>query len=374
MWLPPLLIALACAAAGCIAFGSDDRWIHHSHGLAIIVYSRRLLWPLVTAAVLLCVAVLGLVITNRRSAWWLLGLLPIVALLGKHFENRPKQFILDNATFVAADDSRLTWIYNDWIVGFSLGDQAFALPYRALATTPIVLVTAHDKRALLLFSAAGNRAVATGIAREFKAKDLEIIAKPGGVPILYDSRLGQFIVSETGRTIDGKKPVGFTNLLTTEKVLWLDWHKTHPDTNVLLAYAPVNEVCAPANRGQDVSLIAATQPVIIRTDNLAESVINFKAADQCLLLTEWTTGDFHAFERVVGKDLFPRFTVQPNRKIPAASLVDSDTGSAWTLSGRALSGPLKGTQLKELPIETDLDWQTLKFWQPELSISDTNGH
>lgn len=372
VWLPPLLIALACAAAAAVAFGNDPNWIHHAHGLAVILMTRRLLWPLMTLSVMLCVALIALVVTSKRSVWWLIGLLPVVALIGKRLAEKPTLIVLDNPTFVAAGDLQTLPKNDTPVVGLTLDDQALSLPYDVLALAPAVFITEHDKRALVMFNAPGNRAVAYTIARELKPKDLEIVSSPGGVPLIYDTRLGQFIVSETGRTVDGTKPVGFLNALQTEKTTWQAWRLAHPDTKI---FNPPNlPTVAIPGTGPAVTLIPATQPVAVQAEPAKDALLNFKNGNQCLLALRDPAGRLHVFDRQVGSDLFPKFSAKTNRKLPEAALIDSDTASAWTIDGRCISGPLKGQKLKELPIEPDLDWPTLKFWEPNVTLAHTDEH
>jgi hypothetical protein len=57
------------------------------------------------------------------------------------------------------------------------------------------------------------------------------------------------------------------------------------------------------------------------------------------------------------------------RKADAASLtlVDSGTGSEWDLTGRAVAGPLSGTQLRQIPLLKDywFDWKT---YHPDTAV------
>jgi hypothetical protein len=48
-------------------------------------------------------------------------------------------------------------------------------------------------------------------------------------------------------------------------------------------------------------------------------------------------------------------------------IVDRETGSVWTLLGRARSGPLKGTQLEIIP-HLDAFWFSWASWQPDTTI------
>src|SRR5947209_175601 len=78
MTVPLVLIVLATVAAAVLAYGTDPTWAQFSHGIDVILWSRRLQWPLIVVALLLCLALLALVIAAKRRAWWLVALLPIL--------------------------------------------------------------------------------------------------------------------------------------------------------------------------------------------------------------------------------------------------------------------------------------------------------
>src|SRR5215212_6113866 len=91
-----------------MAYGTDPRWIERSWGLNLIILSRRLQWPLVAVSLILCLALLGLVISGKRRAWWLIALAPVMALFVHRFVTAPanRYAVLDEPAFVAAADAR----------------------------------------------------------------------------------------------------------------------------------------------------------------------------------------------------------------------------------------------------------------------------
>jgi len=54
---------------------------------------------------------------------------------------------------------------------------------------------------------------------------------------------------------------------------------------------------------------------------------------------------------------------------PQLALIDSETGSEWDFTGKALSGPLAGRQLTKLPILADY-WFDWKSYHPGTSLFD----
>ena len=53
--------------------------------MMIITLARRLQWPLIVLSMMACLGLIGLVITAKRRAWWLIGLAPVLALFAHRF-------------------------------------------------------------------------------------------------------------------------------------------------------------------------------------------------------------------------------------------------------------------------------------------------
>jgi hypothetical protein len=232
-----------------------------------------------------------------------------------------------------------------------------------------------------MWSARANHAAAFRIARELKARDLEIVSKPADTLLLYDSRLGQFIIALTGKTAHGEKPVGLNQPVETIKTTWSMWKKAHPGTRVLRGYEPKGAPSGPilpTQAGQMVdglpaetriAVVATTQPCAIATESIGKQLLNATAGPaKLLMLRDPVTLRLRAFDRNVKEDLFPKFIVKSSRQHPEAAMVDSDTNSWWTLDGKAVAGPLEGSHLKELPVEEDLYWGVMKYWFPGLGM------
>ena len=105
---PLLLIALAVSAAAMLAYGTSPNWSQFEQGLRVIVWSRRLQWPLVTLSLLFCVVLIGLVVVGQRRAWWLIGLGPVLALFVHRFgaDNPLAPCVADNPPLLAVSVPR----------------------------------------------------------------------------------------------------------------------------------------------------------------------------------------------------------------------------------------------------------------------------
>jgi hypothetical protein len=378
------LILLSTGAAAVIAFGTHPGLAAHSaRGLETIMLTRRLEWPLILLCLVPCIILLGLVITNKRRVWWLIGLAPVLGLFFHRFgpmRGHP-MYILDEPIFV---DAASDFAPHDewWVVGVVFDDQAYALPYWALWNMPVVFITDYDKRMMVMWSAQANRATAYHVNREFKARDLEFASTPMDSPLIFDRRLGQFIVAVTGQTVQGQKPIGLGAPIETTRTTWTIWRKMHPKTKVLRGYESSGEPVVPvlpSNKGAVVDGIPAeTRIAVIGTNppgatpsaDAGQTPVNTTAGQvRVLLIRDPATGRLRAFDRNVNQDLFPTFAAKSDRRNPEIALIDADSNSLWTIDGHAVEGPLKGSQLKEYPVEDDLYWGVMKYWYPQMTLA-----
>src|SRR5215204_4712925 len=100
-----------------MAYGTHPAWAQFPNGLEFILVARRLQWPMVALALILCLVLLALVISGRRRAWWLIGLGPVLALFVHRFARDPvNQFAcVENPPFVLASEAKHL-ADNDWVV------------------------------------------------------------------------------------------------------------------------------------------------------------------------------------------------------------------------------------------------------------------
>jgi hypothetical protein len=385
--LPLLLICGAVGSAAIVAYGTSSDLAQYAHGIQIIIISRRLEWPMVVLSLVLSGILLGMTISGRRGVWWLLGLGPVLALFVRGFSAayHPAIGLLDAPQFVAADKVDATSIANQYVVGLIFDSKPYALPYSALADTPLILFSGFQKRALLIWSMTANRAVLLPLDRDTPPREIEVVSRPADSLLLFDTRLGQFIVGVTGRTVCGATPVGFGTPLNVEKMRFADWMRLHPDTLVMQPGA--NNIAAPgapvlpslkfpmATGGPigetRIGILATTQPSAVLSDMKLDSPINMEAGETRILLErDPTIKSMRAFDRHLKEDLFLTFKPLSRipRKHPEATLVDADTQSIWTLDGHAVDGPLKGERLHEIAVDDGLYWGVMKFWIPNLKL------
>ena len=378
--LPIILICGAASAAAILAYGTDPRLAHFAHGVQYIMLARRLEWPLIIFCLLLCVGLIALIISGRRRVWWLLGLAIVLALFVRAFSSsfRPAIVTVESPPFTESNHA-VIGDPQQWVAGFHFGGRYYALPFQQMSTHPLILLTDQEDRVVVIWSVTANAATVLPIDRTVYPRDWEVVSTPADSLLLYDRRLGQFIVGVTGKTVKGQRPFGAGELLATEVLTYQQWTAEHPDTLVMALDAspsaptvPVQSVATTSTDLQSkriVAVLATTPPAAVPTEAVIGNFKNVTVGKTSVLLVR-TGADptLRAFDRQTRDDLFltMRSLRRPDKKHPTATMIDSDSNSLWTDDGRAIDGPLKGTQLRPIAVRDCLYWGVMKFWMPEL--------
>ncbi len=378
--------------AALVAFGTHPNWADTDAGLQMIYYSRRLQWPLVVTCLGCCIGLIGLVVSGKRRTWWLIALAPILAMFVHRFSARSFNAfgIIENPLFLTS--SQADWISDDeYVVGLRFHGDDYAYPYRLLYTRPVILQADHDKRMILLWSPFANCARAVHIARDLKARDLEIVSMPANALLLYNRRLGEFINGLTlGTRADGRA-IGLGADIETHKLTWKRWRFLHPDTRVMapLADMRLDNPASPVLPYYDlpphpesllppqtqVALVMTDPPIAVPMDRIANDPLNFSAGQiPILLLRDRNTGELRAYDRRVESDLIPRFKLNTDPRRKEVALIDTDTRIGWSADGKVIDGDpaRKGFQLTQIPVEPDLYWAVMKYWIPNLLLHQTD--
>jgi hypothetical protein len=380
VFFPLLLILLAMIPAALVGFGTDSRWGELLWGMDLILFTRRLLWPLTTFSLLACVGLLSLVVSGKRRAWWLIGLAPILAFFVQGMMWGPaREFsIAENPPLVAANlnaDVR----DGDFVVGLVFEGKPYAFPYSSLYHMPVIVQADREKRMILLWSALANRVLAFQVDRSIRARELEIVSMPAGAIVVYNSRLGQFINSVTGQTPDGQKPKGFGNPIVCHKTTWGEWRKIHSQSQIMIGGEGPREPISPAGGivtkatdapgGMRVALIDSEPPIAIPSDQITTSPTNLSGAQPAFVFRD-RSGRSRAFDRRIEPDLPSQFQLNTDRRKPKSVFVDSVTGTGWDENGNAVdaAAPFREKKLKELIVEENLHWGILRHWYPDLTL------
>ena len=387
MFIPFILLILASAAAGVLAYGTHPIWAQFNHGVDFIIWARRLQWPLIFVSLSLCLALLEMVVSGKRRAWWLIGLLPILALFSHRFITGPARTlrVVEDPPMVAADQATFL-TDDDYVVGVHFADQTYAFPYSVIFNTPTIIHNDRDKRMILIWSADANCAMAFNVTRELRAADLEIVSSPANALLLYNSRLGQFINGITAQTMRGEIPSDFREPLPMRKLTWAKWRAENPDSQVM---APMDltwrtspnqpilpRYSMPRSRSdlmenRLICVVATTQPIAVPSEKLQQTPLNLSAGKSAVLLFRQSLdGVACAFDRRIEEDLACRFSSDIDPKNADVVWSDADTGTRWSMAGVAVDGPpeTRGKKLTPFPIQDELYWSVMKFWYPDLRL------
>ena len=393
MFLPLLLLTSATFAAAVVAYGTHPGWAQLRFGVGIIVFARHLQWPLVAVSLILCLVLIGLVVSGKRRAWWLIGLGPVLALFVHRFHSDPLRgyAIIDEPTF--ATSQQVDFLNDgDFVVGLTFNGVHYAYPYVALYRAPVVFQADHDQRMLLMWSAFANRAMAYEVTRELRARDFEVISVPADALMLYNRRYGQFVNALTGRRHNGQAPSGFLEPIATRKATWREWRNAHPETRVLtlpgvelrgqlpngplLPFFPKPRLRARAAGGVAidpnawVTMVGEAEPVAIPSGlSLKAPIEAYVDGAPAVVFRDPVSGRVRAFDRRVG-ELSPTFILYNDPKRRERVLVDTDTETRWSLAGVALEGPLakQPNRLAALPVDELLFYSVMKTWYPALEL------
>jgi Protein of unknown function (DUF3179) len=369
------------AAAGAVTYGADPGWMRYSHGLELILLSRRLQWPLILASLAGCACLIAMVAAGRWRAVWLIGLAPVLALFAHRFIVDPAgaMDVDTDPNFISADSAKDV-ADNDYVVGLTFDEQAYAYPYAALYHHPVVVQARPRQRLILLWSAFANRAVAALTDWTVKPRELEIVSEPANALLIYNSELGEFINGVTGLTCDQRRPTGFETCVPTVKMSWKQWRQLHPQTLVLhssdgvWADGPTGPIPPRYPMGRmplsatPVAFIQTPRPVMVREADVTAAPLNLVCGSDPLLLFRGGDGVMKAFFRQANGDLTPRFYPVSLPGHSSAVLGERDSNSSWTADGRAVEGPLKGEKLKPYDVDDQVYLEVLRFWEPNLQM------
>ena len=383
------LTTVATFLAAVVAYGTHPAWAQYRYGLGFILVSRQVQWPALFLSLAAALAVVALVIAGKQRAWWLIGLAPVLTLFAHRFATDPTAGMasVEDPAFVTVGQA--TFINDDdYVVGLTFGDKTYAYPYAALYSTPVVIHAQHDKRILLMWSPTANRAVATTVKRDLRARHLDVVSTPANALLVYDTARGQFINGLTGLTTRGEKPPAFGTPVPTSKMPWRQWRSLHADTVVMV---PIGRMSAKAPRqpllplyplpkgvGGDapqtpVVVVGTASPAAVASKDLNLSPLNLTAdGTPVVAFRDRRNHTARAFARRVD-DLSPRFKLNRDavRTGKGVVFVDTDTDTGWNADGVAVDAKkeYRYRKLSAVVVEDGLYWGVMKYWYPALELA-----
>jgi hypothetical protein len=374
------LLFISVLASVWLALGMDPTFAIEFGGVEMIALTRKLQWILLILTIVPCLALVVVVSVNRARVWWLLGLSIVVAMLFFRFSGvtRKPVRVLDAAAMPTLAEAKLA-SEDEYVVGVVFGEHAFAFPYSGLYRTPVVQLTDFDRRLILIHSPHANSATALETTREVRANDLEYVAQPGNSTMVYNRKYGQFVIGITGKTIERNDPTGVFDTVPTHRMPLMHWRRLHPTSKLMMPVqadaglpgVPLKPKYPP--RLPDESMPPETPIILVRTDPPAallmgdyDRPVQTRAGDIPIVL--WRDrGQLKAFNRTVDTDLFLTFRTKSDRR-GVEQLIDNQTGSTWTYTGRCTAGPLEGKRLNPVTIEENVYWGVSREWFPDLKL------
>lgn len=217
--------------------------------------------------------------------------------------------------------------------------------------------------------------------------------------VLYDRRDRSTLYPQLyGTGVDGERRGESLTLLPVVETTWRAWKTLYPDTGVIESgtYSLSRYTRYPYGnyRTDDGYLIFGLRPTL--ANNFSPYSTSYGAKDMVLGLRLNGEAKAYPFEELGGQtvvndqlggiDVVVAFDSASQMALPFARQVDDqiltferregafpfqlrdlETGSTWTILGRAVDGPLAGTQLTQVPAHNAFWFAWVTFW-PETDV------
>ena len=205
---------------------------------------------------------------------------------------------------------------------------------------------------------------------------------------MRDEETGTWWQQVSGEAILGPLKGRRLNLIAHDELLFSVWQREQPEGRVLRPDEKLASKYAPADWEDRVGRMPVVTPseaneplpprelIIGITAGDASKAYPFSKLQQhapvvdtlggvpILIIMDDTKKSVRAFERTVdGRAL--NFATRPEAS--QSKLMDVETGSNWSFSGKATSGPLAGRQLKKIFALSDY-WFDWKAYQPDTLV------
>jgi hypothetical protein len=276
----------------------------------------------------------------------------------------------------------LPWLNDsDLVIGYVAGNDAYAYPIKVLDRHELVNDTLGDVPVLISYCPLcasgvvysrqlGDRTLLFGNTSALYQSDL----------VMYDHQTGSYWFQTAGEAIVGPLSGERLDLLPSTTVLWGEWKKLYPETRVLTGTAASPSRFASSSYARGV--FGGYQDSV-NQDRFAFPVdrdkLDRRLPSGAIVLTAEVDGAVTAYplellgnaaaNDLVGGQPVVVFSRADNRAAAAFSpvvdgrtltfdfredtsaFIDRETGSQWDAAGRAIQGPLQGTQLQPLKIQ-----------------------
>ena len=288
------------------------------------------------------------------------------------------------------------WLLDDdLVIGYVAGDEVYAYPVKIMNLHEIVNDYIDDVPVAVTYCPL----CASGVVfrRDLDGQDLvfgNTSALYESDMVMYDHQTGSYWFQVMGEAIVGPLTGKRLTLLPSVTTSWREWTREYPQTRVLSKNLgllgggfgnpyerdSLDDVRGYVNRGQFVFPVSMDKlDGRLRFGDLAMAVQLGDAHKAYSLMgsSDWLLNDRVGGEGIVvlfGADgafgqAFYR-TVDAEKlsfDLVDGAVRDSQTGSTWSMTGRAVSGPMEGTQLEAVPSRTGF-WFSLSGAVPDIEL------
>jgi len=202
--------------------------------------------------------------------------------------------------------------------------------------------------------------------------------------VMYDRLTGSYWSQALGEAITGELTGQKLKIIPFDVISWGDWKKIHPDTLVLTTetghiraygvdpygnYYTDSRILFPVEHQDDrmhqKEIILgfhedSTYKAYKQDDVEDENIINDFISNTPIMLVSEHEGNTRAFERVVNGETLEFEYVD-------GKIIDMNTDSVWSYEGVAISGEMKGTELKRVPFNPGFWFEWIAF-HPETEL------
>ena len=285
----------------------------------------------------------------------------------------------------------------DMVIGFSSQSGAFAYPVKMLNLHELVNDVIDGEPVLITYCPL----CVSGVVYSRRLDDRVLLfgntsALYESDLVMYDHETGSYWYQTLGEAIVGPLTGQRLTLLPAITVPWGEWKRLHPDTRVLsrdLGLIPsfsgnpydrdpfagydsrVNQgqFAFPVDRGKLDSRLRLGDRVLavqlgdshkayLLTGRPNEAINDEVAGQQVVVFVSEDGPAGSAYSRSAGGHTL-------TFRLDGDSIVDQEFGSTWDFGGRAISGPLSGTQLEPVPSRTSF-WFSLVALLPGVELHE----
>ena len=294
----------------------------------------------------------------------------------------------------------LPWLNDtDLVIGYNAGDGAYAYPVNVLDFHEMVSDVIDGVPVLitycpLCFSGVvysrqlDGRVLTFGNTSALYQSDL----------VMYDHQTGSYWFQVAGEAVVGPLTTSRLDLLPSTTVSWGEWRRLYPETHLLTGTSdsPNESLFADSRYGRGFSAgyqdrINDDRFVFPVDENKlddrlpsGEIVLTVEVDDAVVAFPLGRIGDA-AVNHIVGGEPVVLFARSANRASIAfsrdtgdrvltfnyqesdQSFVDRETGSVWDTAGRATSGPLVGSRLKQMDTRRSF-WFSIAIAFPDIDL------